>query len=461
PAVAALLRTAACLAPPRPRSRPSLGAAVTGALDLAIPDTRGGLFLRGWLRDPHGLVTALSLGRPGEAPVLLPDAALFRFPRRELGPRFARAAHAPGEGAEGFVAHLPEHPGGPQPDLVLHLAGGGTVRLTPALRHLAPGQARDLVLASVRGEALTEAMFEQCLAPAAARLHAAHLALPRRPVVRRLGSAPASPRVSVIVPLYRNLGFLRVQLAAFAADPEWRRAETILVLDSPEQAAEVEHLLRGIQLMHGLPLTLVVPPRNLGYAAANNLGAGLARGRLLLLLNSDVIPDRPGWLGLLASAAAARGAGAAGPKLLFDDGSIQHAGLYFDRDAEGRWLNRHYHKGFPRHWPAAQRARPVPGVTGAALMVKRTLFEAVGGFTEDYILGDYEDSDLCLKLRAAGAGIAYQPEAELWHFERRSIGLHAGHARTLAGQYNRGLHHARWDGAIAALMRRFAPEAAA
>jgi GT2 family glycosyltransferase len=456
PAVAELLEAARCLAPARPRSRPDLGAAVTGTLELALPDGAGGLFLRGWLRDPHALVREIALAAPGAAAHPLAAGALHRFRRRELDRHFRRAVHAPGEGAEAFVAHLPRAGGvGPQPDLLLRLAGGATVVLTPALRNLALAQARDAVLASIRMDALTEDAFAHAIAPAAARLHAAHLALPRAAVVRRFGAMPRRPAVSVLIPLYRSLGFLRVQIAAFAADPAWREVETILVLDSPEQAAEAEHLLRGLHLMLGLPMILVVAPRNLGYAAANNLGAGFASGRLLLLLNSDVIPDRSGWLGLLAQAAAARGVVAAGPKLLFEDESVQHAGLTFERDAEGIWYNRHFAKGFPRHAPAATRPRAVPGVTGAALMLRRAAFERVGGITEDYVVGDYEDSDLCLKLREGGGHIRYVPEAELWHFERRSIGLHASYTATLASHYNRRLHHQRWDATIAALMRRF------
>ena len=91
-------------------------------------------------------------------------------------------------------------------------------------------------------------------------------------------------------------------------------------------------------------------------------------------------------------------------------------------------------------------------MTGAALLVRRALFEAVGGVCEDYIIGDYEDSDFCLRLRAAGASIGYVPDAELYHFERRSIRLHQGYTRTLASRYNRTLHHRRWGGAMGALM---------
>jgi GT2 family glycosyltransferase len=450
---AELLRVAALLAPARARTRPDVARPVTAALELALPDGEGGVFLRGWLRDPHGLVDGLSLAS-GRSMRALAEDEVHRFARRDLGERFRRAAHAPGDGGQGFVAHLPAAPRGvAQPDLVLRLSGGASVRLTPALRTLGAAAARDAVLASVRPEQTTPEMLDRCLGPAAARFHRAHLAGPRTPVVTRLGRMPARPEVSVLIPLYRNLSFLRTQVASFAADPAWAKVETIFVLDSPEQAAEVEHLLRGLHIMHGLPLVLAVLPRNLGYAAANNAGAALATAPLLLLLNSDVVPDAPGWLAPLA--AAARKAGAAGPKLLFDDGSIQHAGLTFARDIDGLWYNRHDFKGMPRGHAPATVMRQVPGVTGAALMVRRALFEAVEGFTEDYVVGDYEDSDLCLKLRRAGAGIVYQPAAELWHFERRSISLHQGYTGTLASTYNRRLHAARWSDEMAALTKRY------
>lgn len=456
PDAQALLRVAALLAPARPRTRADATRPVTGALELALRDPEGGLFLRGWLRDPHRVVEGVALGFGGRT-TPIEAGALFRFARRDLGERFRRAAHAAGEGGEGFVAHLPSVPRGiAQPDLVLRLAGGGSIRLTPALRTLGAAAARDAVLASVRPELATPAMLEACLSPAATRFHRAHLAGSREPSVVWLGAMPARPEVSVLVPLYRNLSFLRAQVAAFAADPAWRSVETIFVLDSPDQAAEAEHLLRGLHIMHGLPLALAVLPRNLGYAAANNAGAGLATAPLLLLLNSDVIPDAPGWLAPLA--AAARKAGAAGPKLLFDDGSIQHAGLTFAPDIDGLWYNRHYFKGMPRGYAPAVVRRLVPGVTGAALMVRRALFEAVDGLSEDYIVGDYEDSDLCLKLRRAGASIIYEPAAELWHFERRSIGLHSGYSGTLASLHNRRLHAARWEGEMAALTERYDSE---
>ena len=459
---ATLLREAQMLAPAAPRRHDDPARPLGAALELALPDGAGGLFLRGWLRDPMQMVSGAELRTPaGTAPVGM--NLLHRFRRPDVASHYAKAAFPVPEQLTGFVAHVADPAAGtcPQPTLALRLRSGNMVEVTAPLRQMPPAAARDAVLSCVPPDAVTPGMLDACLAPAAAALHRQAMAVRGAVDAVQIGAKLRQPTVSILVPLYRNLDFLRFQVAALAADADCRRAELIYVLDSPEQRAELEFLLRGLHSLHALSFTMAVMPGNRGFAAASNAAAALARAPLLLLLNSDVVPARPGWLAAMRAAVAVSGIGAAGPKLLFDDGSIQHAGLFFERDADGMWYNAHYHKGMPRHWPAAQRRRRVPGVTGAALLVRRPLFEAAGGLSEDYIIGDFEDSDLCLRLQAAGAGIAYVPEAELYHFERRSIQLHKGYSETLASLYNRRLHHRRWDHAIAALMARRAHRAAA
>ncbi len=454
----ALLREAQLLAPARPTRLDDPARPVGAGLDLALSDHGGGVFLCGWLRDPLGMVAGLALRGPGIARDI-PAAALHRVARPDLAERFQRAPLG-GAGAQpGFLAHLPtaDPARTAQWRLAVRLTGGEVIEVAapPGLMPAAAG--RDLVLRAAHPSAVSARVLDDCIGPAAARLHRAALheagGTPER---IGFGEPTQAPTASLVVPLYRNLRFLRFQLAAFARDAQLRRAELIYVLDSPEQRQEVEHLLRGMAAMLALPVRLVVMPRNAGYAAACNAGAAVARAPALLMLNSDVLPAAPGWLGRMrARLARDRRLVAVGPKLIFDGGSVQHAGLLFRRGQDGLWLNDHYCKGFPRHHPDALRARRVPGVTGAALLVHRAAFEAAGGFCTDYIVGDFEDSDLCLKLRAAGGEIAYEPGAELYHFERQSIALHDGHARTLAGALNRRLHHQRWDGAIEALMARF------
>ncbi len=429
-----------------------------GALELALCDHGGGVFLRGWIRDPLGLVAGLTLRSPfGDLPVAIEE--LSRFGRTDLADRFAASPHGGPGLRPGFALHLPDAALRPVPQwsMRMELTTGDSVNLIapPAILH-AQG-ARDAVLGSLPPAEVTPELMGRCIEPAVARLHQAALAPCGEPDIIRIGpAATAAPAVSLVVPLYRNLRFVKPQYAALARERGLDGvAELIFVLDSPEQRREVEHLLRGLHGVYGLPVTLLVQRGNFGYASACNAGAAKAGGSTLLMLNSDVVPATRGWLAPMLDALEREPRLAAvGPKLLFEDGSLQHAGLFFERGPEGEWFNNHYHKGYPGHWPAAQRARFVPAVTGAALLIRRDAYEAVGGFTTDYVIGDYEDSDLCLKLRARGGEIGYVPESALYHFERQSIREHTGYARTLASAYNRRLHDRRWSGFIEELMAR-------
>lgn len=453
PVVATHLRETELLAPAAPRRHDDASRPIGAALEAALPDGEGRIFLRGWMRDPMHLVASVELLGP-TGTVSLTDSGLHRFRRRDLEGKFAKAAFADPEPQVGFVAYVADPCAGLslQPTLSLRLHSGRRVAVTPAARHPTPEAARTAVLTSVPLEDVTDAMLDDCLGPAAAAFHRRTQERPGTAELVQIGTPVGDPTVSIVIPLYRNLAFVRFQIAAFARDSQCRAAELIVVLDSPEQRAEAEHLLRGLHALYEFPMTFLVLPRNRGYAAANNEGAAHARAPALLLLNSDVVPAGPGWLGELRQALSMPQVGAVGPKLLFDDGSLQHAGLFFQRGPDSIWLNAHYFKGMPRAWPEACRARLVPAVTGAALLVRRELFTAVGGICEDYIVGDYEDSDFCLRLHDAEAHIAYVPCAELFHFERRSIALHNGYAGTLACRYNRRLHHRRWDAQVSALM---------
>ena len=457
PDAASTARSIQIFAPEPARELTDRKRPVGATLELALGCGAAGVFVRGWIRDPHKLV--------GEARLVSPfgEHALakcwWRLPRPDLdkpGNVVSLADPRPG-----FVGLVPVDE--PIPVLQHHLRlsiGGGSLEIVPPLRVPSAVEARNMVLASVAGQDLTNGLLAAAIAPAAAALHRQAMAQQAAPEIVDIGKPVKRPSVSFIIPLYHNLSFLRLQIGAFAVDPEIRReVELIYVLDSPEQRGELEHLLRGLHALTGLPFRLVIMSANFGYAAANNTGARAARTSTLLLLNSDVIPIVPKWLAALrAGCSDGRGRnsiGAVGPKLLFDDGSLQHAGLTFERDFEDRWYNTHFFKGYPRDWAAANVPREVPGVTGAAMLLPRSVYEAVGGLTEDYVIGDYEDSDLCLKIRAKGHAIHYEPRAELYHFERRSMELHSGYARTAASAYNRRLHCERWSAAMTEVMARF------
>jgi GT2 family glycosyltransferase len=266
------------------------------------------------------------------------------------------------------------------------------------------------------------------------------------------GAGNDAPTVSIVVTLYQRLDLLNHQLLSFAQDPAMRDTELIYVLDSPELAGPLSDLASTLYALHRIPFRILKLARSAGFSNANNLGTSLAQGRLLLLVNSDVFPEHPGWLERMASFYdATSNIGALGPKLLYEDDSIQHAGMYFEREAgTSVWRNQHYFKGLHRSFPPANVSRPVPAVTGACLMIDRLLYQELGGFRDIYVHGGYEDSDLCLRLLDKGLKNWYVSEVELYHLEAQS---YPTDLRSAVTGYNSWLQTHLWDEFILRLMQ--------
>jgi GT2 family glycosyltransferase len=112
----------------------------------------------------------------------------------------------------------------------------------------------------------------------------------------------------------------------------------------------------------------------------------------------------------------------------------------------------HYFKGFQRDLPAANIVRSVPAVTGACLMIAKDVFEHSGGFPDVYVQGDFEDSELCLRLIEEGRENWYLPEVELYHLEGQSYPSSTRGAMT---RYNRWLHTRRMGELINSTMARY------
>lgn len=411
-----------------------------------------GTLVTGWYRDPLNLLDGLEALGPRDTRQDL-TIALHRFPVEVAGA--FKGARLPATGFAVLAPSLSRAVAIAQPRFQIKSKSGAAYSLVPKVQPADPVAARAAALRSVPAHHVSDRLLQDILSPVIENLHVQARSMIGQPDVRIIGTSINRPKVSVIVPLYKALDFLRFQIASFAVDPWFRaNAELIYVLDSPEQGAEVTHLLNGLHLIYALPMTLIVMERNGGYARANNVGVSISRGDSLALVNSDIIPARSGWLEPMISRLNGRQrVGAVGPKLLFEDGSIQHAGMYFSRDHQKRWLNQHFHKGMPRDYAPACEERIVPAVTGACLVTTRAIFESVGGFTEDYVIGDYEDSDLCLKITATGRKIAYTPDIELYHLERKSMSLNAEYMRGIAWQYNCALHSSRWNDLMTAIMQ--------
>jgi GT2 family glycosyltransferase len=145
--------------------------------------------------------------------------------------------------------------------------------------------------------------------------------------------------------------------------------------------------------------------------------------------------------------------GALAPKLIYEDESIQHAGMHFYKERiTSLWLDSQYYKGLHRSFPDANVVRAVPVVTGACMMIYKILYEELGGLSGEFVQGDYEDFDLCLRLLESGRENWYLPEAELYHLEAQS---YQADLRTSANRYNSWLHTHRWTEQIENLIEKY------
>ncbi|MCZ8106949.1 MAG: glycosyltransferase [Burkholderiales bacterium] len=234
---------------------------------------------------------------------------------------------------------------------------------------------------------------------------------------------PVRPELSIIVPFYKEDMFIRhltTMQMWFADTVEW-----IFVCDDPSLKAFLETYLRKRAPLLRSRTRLVINSENYGYGRANNIGAEVADGEYLLFMNSDIWIDDVGPLERAVSALDEGKFGVIGFRLLYEDGTLQHDGLSFERhsDVHDLFIVDHPGKGLPPLPARESVVDPVPAATGALLMMSRELFLRVGGFDDRYIRGDFEDADLCLRIAELGLPTGIVREPGLFHLERQSIRL--------------------------------------
>ena len=232
------------------------------------------------------------------------------------------------------------------------------------------------------------------------------------PVVDKLTRAvPGVPRVSIVIPVFNNLALTRNCLESLFRTKVATNFE-VIVVDNASTDGTAEFL--KIEAKDGR-LGVLTNSSNLGFARACNLGAQAAKGSLFVFLNNDTqVTD--GWLDVLAGCTQQTGVGIVGARLLYADNRIQHAGIEFINGVPD-----HPHRHAPGDSPSVNQFRELDMVTGACLMIQRGLFFQLAGFDEAYCNG-VEDIDLCLRVRAAGRKVVYQPKAAVYHLEGQSVG---------------------------------------
>jgi GT2 family glycosyltransferase len=228
------------------------------------------------------------------------------------------------------------------------------------------------------------------------------------------------PLVSLLVPTRDRVEILKPCVDTILALTEYRNFE-LLILDNqstcPKTLAYMEKVVEQDPRVRVLRWE---QPFN--YSAINNFGSQHAKGKIIGLVNNDIEPINASWLTEMVSQASRPEIGCVGAKLYYPNDTIQHAGVILGIGG----VAGHAHKYFTRHaigyFTRLHVAHNLSAVTAACMLVRKSIFEEVGGLNETHLAVAFNDVDFCLKVREAGYRNVWTPYAELYHHESISRG---------------------------------------
>lgn len=262
-----------------------------------------------------------------------------------------------------------------------------------------------------------------------------------------------NPRVSVIIPNKEHLEVLRQCVESILERSTYDNYELVIVENgstSPEikeyysqllgydyeqavwngrakrrstDSRDAGCLVKKDTDMGNVPVKIVIYNGGFNYSAVNNLGVAYADGEYVLLLNNDTQVITFSWIEELLMYAQREDVGAVGAKLYYGNHTIQHAGVVIGMGAHGTAGHSHYQLGYQDlgYMGRLCYAQDVSAVTGACLMIRKSLYEQIGGLDESFAVS-LNDVDFCLRLRELGKLNIFTPFAELYHYESESRG---------------------------------------
>ena len=231
---------------------------------------------------------------------------------------------------------------------------------------------------------------------------------------------PERCRVSIIIPTRDKIEYLEPCIDGILKRSTWRDFEIVVLDNGSVEPRTAEYLARITRVD---PRIRVVPcPIPFNWSKLNNIGARESTGDVLLFLNNDIDVISPDWLETLASHCLLPDVGTVGALLLYEDGTIQHAGVIVGMS---QWADHVFKAMSAQHafspYVSPAMSRNVLAVTGACVAIARSKFDMLGGFDESFVICG---SDVELGLRAYRAGLVneYLAEVRLYHYESKSRG---------------------------------------
>ena len=225
------------------------------------------------------------------------------------------------------------------------------------------------------------------------------------------------PLISIIIPNKDEKESLEACLKSIWEKTTYKNYEIIVV----ENNSTSDEIFRYYKEISKKGVRLLRWKKEFNYSAINNFGAAHAKGEFLLFLNNDVTVITPDWLTELAGLCQRKEVGAAGVKLLYPDNTIQHAGCVIGIGGIAGHMFVDMPANRTGYLHKASLLQDMSAVTAACMIMKKQVFDQVGGFTEELAVA-FNDVDLCLKINKAGSLVVYDPYVQLYHMESKTRG---------------------------------------
>ena len=227
------------------------------------------------------------------------------------------------------------------------------------------------------------------------------------------------PMVTLIIPSRNGLQLIRRCVESIREKTTYPNYEILIVDNGSDDPATLQYFKA---LQSKAKVRVVRDDRPFNYSALNNAAVKLAQGEVLGLLNNDLEVISPEWLSEMASFALQPGVGAVGARLWYPDKALQHGGVILGVGG----IASHSHKNLPRHqygyFSRASLIQSLSAVTAACLVIRKAIYEEVGGLNETDLAVAFNDIDFCLCVREAGYRNVWTPYAELYHYESATRG---------------------------------------
>ena len=423
--------------------------------DLVIPIQGEGLFINGWMSDPFEMLAEINaISSLGFAVPL--KQAIHYVERPDIKTAINNTSYKGINKQHGIIAYVPFSeeikrrfkPYAQQSNFrfEIELKGNISINVIPKTTYYQGHSGMAYILNSFTAHQNNISLLKECIAPATLALGKACSQELTAVNIQTIGkSIPDNPLVSIIIPLNKNFDLIKVQFAMMANDDSVRNSELIYILNASDRQHQWERVLESCSYLYNLPVKLITTELGSNYGALANTGAAEAKSNLCLSMLPDVLPKTENWVSKMAEFyAGLSNPGVVTPKLIYEDLSIQHAGMTCEQ-VHADWSYKHFYRGLPSTYPPTQKNRAIPAANGACMMFSRQLHQNVKGLAAEYLTPESEAFDFCLKSLKSGCENWYFSEVEMYYFEQQN------YFTDFINHYNLESQGKKWDDSIARL----------